>query len=238
MIPARKFPLGQRLVAQYIERSLRKQFDVVYLRERAPRTEEQRALPLLLCANHSSWWDGYVALVVERALGLDAYLMMEEAQLRRYFFFSWVGCFSVNRQDVRSALQTLQYAGRLLKERAGRMVWLFPQGEIVPNDRRPLVFFNGAAYLARLAAPIVVSPVAIRLEFLREQHPALFISLGEPLSVSQEETHAPGFLKTWTQRLEERVVAGRLADFRAVLRGGASTNRIFDKVLLRKQIDR
>ena len=71
--------------------------------------------------------------------------MMEESQLRRYFFFSWIGCFSVDRHHPRAAMQSIQYAAHLLKEHPGRMVWLFPQGEIAPNDRRPLVFFRGAA---------------------------------------------------------------------------------------------
>src|SRR2546425_12368419 len=188
MIPARKFPLGRRLVWELIERSFRKYFDGVYFRMRGTYTDEQRAtLPMLICANHSSWWDGYVIALVERLLNVDGYLMVEEAQLSRYFFFAWIGCFSVNRQDARSALQSLQYAIKLLKEGPGRMVWLFPQGEISPNDRRPLVFFTGAAYIARATYPALLYPLAIRIEYLVEQRPALFISLGVPMMVSADE---------------------------------------------------
>ncbi|HZU02608.1 MAG TPA: hypothetical protein VFA10_23270, partial [Ktedonobacteraceae bacterium] len=107
MIPAHKFPLGQKLVWRLIDGSLRKYFDRVLFRMRTERAEEQASLPLIICANHSSWWDGYVAAVVERALSVDTYLMMEEAQLSRYFFFRWAGCFSVNRHNPRSALQSL-----------------------------------------------------------------------------------------------------------------------------------
>ncbi len=116
MIPAHKFPLGRRLVWQLIERSFRKYFDRVYFRMRGTYTDEQRAtLPMLICANHSSWWDGYVIALVERLLNVDGYLMVEEAQLSRYFFFTWIGCFSVDHHNPRAALQSLKYAATLLK---------------------------------------------------------------------------------------------------------------------------
>lgn len=247
MIPARKFPVGKKLVEWLIDSSFRTHFDRIHFRMRGTYTEEQFRLPLIACANHFSWWDGYVAKLVERQLKTDAYLMMEEAQLRRYFFFTWVGCFSVNRQDARSAMQSLQYAAHLLKEKPRRMLWLFPQGEISPNDRRPLVFFSGAAHLARMTSPVLLCPVATRIEFLAEQRPDLFISLGEPIEIATEETRTPGFLKTCTKQLETAVTAeldqlradiigGDYSDFKLLMKGKASTNRIYDAVLFRKQI--
>jgi chlorobactene lauroyltransferase len=249
MIPARKFPLGKKLVWRLIDSSLRKHFDRIFLRLRGERSDELRALPIIACANHSSWWDGYLATLVERSLGVDTYLMMEEAQLRRYFFFAWAGCFSVDRQNTRSALQSLQYAARLLKEKPGRMVWLFPQGEIFPNDRRPLVFYNGASYLARMTAPVLLYPVATRIEYQAEQRPDLFISVGEPLRIDAQDTRAAGFLKSSTKQLEELVTAELdllradinardLDSFTRIMRGRSSTNRIFDALLFRKQIGR
>ncbi len=249
MIPARKFSLGEYLVEGMIDNSFRSHFDRIHYRQRCQYTDEQRKLPMIICANHSTWWDGYVALLVARQLGVDPYLMMEEAQLRRYLFFSWIGCFSVDRQNARSAMQSLQYAARILKEKAGRMVWLFPQGEIAPNDHRPLEFFTGAAHLARLTAPSLVYPLAIRIDYLAEQQPDLFISLGEPTCVDADMARAPGFLKQCTHQLETLVTAelDRLhaditasdySSFKQLMQGRASTNRIFDAVLLRKQIGR
>jgi chlorobactene lauroyltransferase len=247
MIPARKFLLGKRLVWWLIESSLRKHFDRVFLRMRSERTAEQSALPMIMCANHSSWWDGYIAMLIERTQGFDAYLMMEEAQLRRYFFFSWAGCFSVDRQNTRSALQSLQYAARLVKKGPERFIWLFPQGEIYPNDKRPLVFFTGAAYLARMTTPVLLYPVATRIEYLAEQRPDLFISVGEPLLIKEEDVRARGFLKQCTKQLEDLVtleldqlrndvIDSNFSSFTQIMHGRSSMNRIFDAVLFRKQI--
>ncbi len=187
--------------------------------------------------------------LIERLLNVDGYLMMEEAQLRRYFFFSWIGCFSVDRQNMRSAMQSLHYAAKLLKVRPGRMVGIFPQGEIFPNDRRPLVFYHGAAYLARLAAPVLLYPLAIRIEYLAEQRPALFVSLGEPILVTAKETKEPAFQKTYTKQMEAAltaeldqlhadVITGDYTSFTTAMQGKASTNRIFDRLLFRKQMNR
>ncbi len=249
IIPARKFQPGQALVDWLIFSSFRKSFDRIHFRVRGTYDAELRSLPLIVCANHFSWWDGYVAKLAERQLGVDGYLMMEEAQLRRYFFFSWTGCFSVNRQDARSAMQSLQYAARLLKQKPRRFVWLFPQGEIAPNDRRPLVFYSGAAHLARMTSPALLWPVATRIEFLAEQRPDLFISMGEPFRIDQAETRTPGFLKLYTKRLEEAVtaeldqlradvIASDYSSFQIIMQGKSSTNRIFDMFFLRKQIKR
>lgn len=250
MIPARKFPLGKRLVWELIERSFRKYFDRVYFRMRSTNTHEQSGtLPMIISANHSSWWDGYVIALIDRLLGTDGYLMVEEKQLRRYFFFTWIGCFSVDRQNARSALQSLKYAATLLKGQPGRMVSLFPQGEIFPNDRRPLVFYNGVAYLARMVNPVLIYPLAIRIEYLAEQRPALFISMGDPVQIDTAQTKEAHFIKSCTQQLEASLTAeldllradilsGNYTDFKTVIQGKASTNRIFDALFFRKQIDR
>ncbi|GAC1649335.1 MAG: lysophospholipid acyltransferase family protein [Ktedonobacteraceae bacterium] len=247
MIPARKFSLGEKLVWLLINTSFHQHFDRIFFRMRSELTDEQRNLPIIICANHSSWWDGYIAALVERHLKLDGYLMMEEAQLKRYFFFTWIGCFSVDRHNARSAMKSVQYAAGLLKGCPRRMVWLFPQGEIAPNDRRPIEFFSGAAHLAKLSAPVLLYPLAARIEYLAEQRPDLYISLGEPLFVGEKELQTPGFLKVYTRKLQDcvteeldqlraDVIASDYTSFTQIMRGWASTNRIFDAALLRKQI--
>ncbi len=255
MIPAHKFWPGEQLVWWLIHSSLHSHFDRIFFRMTAPITEEQRGLPIIVCANHYSWWDGYIAALIEHHLHIDTYLMMEESQLRRYFFFAWAGCFSVDRQNARSALKSLHYASELLREqpkqgkRAGRIVWIFPQGEISPNDHRPLVFFGGAAHLAKLSAPCLVYPLASRIEYLAEQRPDLYISMGQPMCVDSEQAKTPHFLKNYTKTLEDRVteelerlradiVASDYSDFRQIGRGRLSINRMFDAAMLRRQMKR
>ncbi|GCE14009.1 lysophospholipid acyltransferase family protein [Tengunoibacter tsumagoiensis] len=249
MITAAKFPPGSWLVWRLIHSSLSKHFDRVYFRMEHELTPEHLQRPMIICANHFSWWDGYVAALLQKQLKLDGYLMMEEAQLKRYFFFRWIGCFSVDREHPRAAMQSLHYAARLFAEKPSRMVWIFPQGVIRPNDARPLTFFTGAAHLSRLAAPAYLYPLASRIEYMAEQRPNLFISMGSPLLITKESSAQPEFLKQTTHQLETLVTAeldrlradilsGELTNFTQLMHGRASANRIFDLFLLRKQMKR
>jgi 1-acyl-sn-glycerol-3-phosphate acyltransferase len=194
------------------------------------------ALPLLYLVTHVSWWDGYLLYLLNRHLGRDGYLMMEERQLRRYPFFRWVGCFPVDRDQPRRAAVALREAAGLLTGAPNRAVVVFPQGVIAPADRRPLVLQTGAARLARAVGRVLVLPVALRYEFLGDQHPVTFISAGPPLLI--EGARDPraltadftARLTAEADRLREAVVAGDLADFRPILTGATSVNERFDRV--------
>jgi hypothetical protein len=201
--------------------------------------------PLIGYLNHPSWWDGYMAFALNRALLRDrfeGYLMMEEKELRRYRFFAWCGAFSVDRQDARSAMRSVAYIGRLLAERRDRALWIFPQGEITPNDRRPLMAFSGVAHIARRAGGATRWPVALRYEFRGEQRPEAFIRAGPahrapaPSTGSRQgdaTTHAltaevTARLTAACDALRDEVNADDLAGYRALLRGRPGVNRVFD----------
>ena len=84
----------------------------------------------------------------------------------------------MNRQDARSALRSVAYISRLLAARRDRALAIFPQGEITPNDRRPLTMFSGMAHVAQRAGGATLWPVALRYEFRGEQRPEAFIRAG------------------------------------------------------------
>jgi len=100
-----------------------------------------------------------------------------------------------------------------------------------------------------MVAPVLSYPLAIRIEYLAEQRPSLFISLGEAMLIHAKETSEPTFLQTCTSHLQEAltveldqlrtdVINGDYTSFKPVITGKQSTNRIFDTLLFRKQIAR
>src|SRR5689334_6980189 len=99
-IPARRSRLGVALISWGLLRpAIWSHFDHVWLKIEGPLPHPSDG-PLIIYPNHPSWWDGYMSFVlVRRALRdrFESYLMMEEPELRRYRFFSWAGCFSVER---------------------------------------------------------------------------------------------------------------------------------------------
>lgn len=144
-------------------------------------------VPLVIYVNHSSWWDGLIAYQLWRSCEIDGFVMMEEKQLRDLQLFRKLGAFSVVRENPREAVKSINYAARLLKESANRVVWIFPQGEIKPNDARPLKFYHGISRIIEKLENCSVLPIALRYEFLDDFKPEIFVKVGEIQGFSAKE---------------------------------------------------
>lgn len=241
-IPARHNRLLAELVYWLLVRwSVWSHFDRVWLKIEGPLPHPADG-PLIAYLNHPSWWDGYMAFILSRVVLRDrfaGYLMMDERELRRYRLFAWCGCFSVDRADTRSAARSVAYIGRLLRERRDRSLWIFPQGEITPNDRRPLTTYSGLAHIARRAGGATLWPVALRYEFRGEQRPEAFLRVG-PLHYAPPAVDTRALAGEAARRLTAAVDAlrgdvtqGQLEGYRALLRGRPGVNRVFDALRVR-----
>ncbi|HXG83218.1 MAG TPA: lysophospholipid acyltransferase family protein [Pyrinomonadaceae bacterium] len=135
--------------------------------------------PLIIYANHSSWWDGLVAFEISRKCKLSSFIMMEERQLKKLFLFRKLGAFSVVKEIPREAVESINYAAQILKKDFRRALWIFPQGEILPNDLRPVRFFNGISRIIEKTGNVQVLPVAVKYEFLENFKPEIFIKVGK-----------------------------------------------------------
>lgn len=180
MLEARKSVWFERLFAIYNSNLINRRFNSLHVSGLNFLQARDKNFPLLLFANHSSWWDGLVAFQISRQIRLDSFLMMEEKQLRKLRLFRKIGVFSVVREKPREAIKSVIYAADLLREKPNRAVWIFPQGEILPNDIRPLGFYNGLAKIIEKVGICNVVPVAMRFEFLGEFKPDIFVKIGEP----------------------------------------------------------
>jgi 1-acyl-sn-glycerol-3-phosphate acyltransferase len=238
ILTAAKHPLKGQLVRWLIDWSLHQHFSQVLVREATPLAQLDRTLPLLYLVSHVAWWDGYLMVRLNRRAGRDDYIMMEERQLARYGFFRWVGCFSVDRDHPRRALASLRYAATLLSSQPNRAVVVFPQGQIVANDRRPVALATGAARLCRLVdRRLLVVPVALRYEHRGEQHPAAFISTGPPLQVQPSEGSQPHalterfrtLLEGEMDHLRASILSDDLTTFHPLMAGRASVNDRYDR---------
>ncbi len=158
----------------------------------------------IIYANHSSWWDGLIAFEISKALRADSFIMMEEKQLRNLSLFRRLGAFSVVRENPRQAVKSLNYAVNLLKEKKEkpfRTLWIFPQGKILPNDSRPILFYNGLARIIERVADCSAVPLAIRYEFLNEYKPEIFVKIGESDNFNEIDFNS----KKLTRNFESRI---------------------------------
>lgn len=203
MIRAQRHAGFTHTFGAYIALLLRRSFRGVWLREGDTFPRDG----FIAAGNHSSWWDGFVPFALQSALAprTPFYVMMDEAQLRRFPFFRWGGAFSVEAGNARSARASIRYAADLARGDAG--VWIFPEGRIVP-PAAPQAFAGGYLHAARAAAAPIV-PVAMRYAVLDAQRPDVFVSIGDPVGARDDAR----------RRVPERI-AHMLRDIDAAIAGG------------------
>lgn len=220
MIPAHKRGVFARMVERYVLRKMRRAFRGVWLRGVLPPRDAR----LLVYANHTSFWDGFVAAQVCHAGGWAGHCLMEEQNLARYRFLSRLGAFSIRRGDPASAVESLRYACRLL-ERPGTAVVIFPEGELRPDRGEPYPLERGVEVLARRAACACL-PVAFRYRFFEHDLPDVLVAVGE--------AHGPVALAEFAARLGATVRqlsdTRTLAEFTPLLRGRRSVTERWDAV--------
>ena len=234
-IPARHRPSAASAIYRGLVRpAVRRQFHRVWLRVDG---ELPHGGPLIAYLNHPSWWDGYAAMLLDRDVlrgAYTSYVMMDEAQLARYRFFRWCGAFSVNRGSPTSALASVEYATRLLAGHPDRALWIFPQGELQPDDSAPLSLYTGVARIA-LGTAATMLPAAVRLEFGRAQRPEMFLRVGPahpvvgttPATVTADLTAR---LARAVEELRDDVRRGDRQGYSVLLRGRMGIDRRWDRI--------
>ncbi len=181
MIPANHAAWADWIFHPYLLWLFKRHFKAIHLLGKAPQTDPN--LPLLLLPNHSTWWDGFfIFLLNKKFFHRPAHLMMLEEQLSRYRFFSRIGAFSVDPRSTSGVKRSLDYAAKILHQPNSPrpLLCIFPQGELLPWDKRPLDFKRGLEVLMKIFGEKVnVLPLAIKAAFLNEQRAQVFFLFGE-----------------------------------------------------------
>lgn len=179
MLEANKSGWFEKLFSIYNRNLLRRRFHALHFSGSEILAESSPDIPRIIYANHSSWWDGLVAFQITSFLKLNAFVLMEEKQLKRLFLFRKLGAFSVVRENPFEAVKSINYAAGLLNENPQRTLWIFPQGEISPNDIRPIKFYNGVSRIIKKVGKCFALPLVFRYEFLGDHKPEIFAKAGE-----------------------------------------------------------
>ncbi len=232
MIPAKKNRAFDRLAARWIGRALRRRFHAAYL----AGGEHLRGLPtgaaVVGCVNHTNWWDGFVLHALSyRHLPHEIYLAMEQENLRRYRFFTWMGVFGVDLRPGARNVAALRFATGLLRRPAANhpaLVWMFVQGKIVP-ERRPVEALPGAGFLARRGCAVLL-PVALRYGWLSESRPSVFIRVGAPMAADTTPKAIADTLNGLLARTDQTLDPPDLAGYEPMFGTGMSLNRRWDYV--------
>lgn len=220
MIRAARGGLFGWVLDRYVGWKFRASFRGLWVRGSLPMGADAH----LVYMNHTNWWDGFVFHQLCQAAGWDSYCVMEERNLERYRFLSRLGAFSIRRGEAASSLETLRYAGQLLKQPRAA-VCIFPEGELRPFGELPLRLERGVELLARVGRVPCV-PIAIRYAFFEHERPDVLVDVGTP--------HAGAALSRFQAELEAGVrrlaETTRLEGFTRVVSGGLGVAERWDAV--------
>ncbi|MHC9159126.1 lysophospholipid acyltransferase family protein [Exiguobacterium profundum] len=141
MIESHKKKWFNNLFSTFVrERQIRPTFHNIYIRT------DDVPTPGLFLSTHSAWWDGLIMYMInEHFLRHDIHVLMDEDGLRRFPFFRHLGAFSVKKGSLSDVRASLAYANELLA--SGKSVWMFPQGQEMPQELRPVEIESGATLL-------------------------------------------------------------------------------------------
>ena len=181
--------------------------------------------PVIVYANHSSWWDPMICFLLAAELMPHRrhFAPMEAASLDRYAILKRIGVFPVAIESARGAVQFLRTGQAVLA--SGGVLWITPQGKFADPRQKPLVFKPGLATLAGRVGPCTVLPLAIEYTFWDERKPEALLEFAEGISVDGEDAAKLGpkllaALEAVMERLESRAVTRDPRTFERVLAHG------------------
>jgi len=237
MIKAKKNRFFNKIFRLYIYKILRKQFYRIHISGLENLGGLDKTFPTIYYANHINWWDGFTAyFLTNMLLKTDDYLMMDIEQLKKYRMFKYAGVFSVDRNNPRGAITSIDYAASLLKD-TNRCLWIFPEGEMHVQDHEPISFYSGITKIAEKIGKVNLQPAAFRYEFIGEQRPEIFISIGKCdvfIADNAAKKHYTAYLQEKlagdVKQLKEKVINKQFETFKIVFKGKESRNKTVDRI--------
>lgn len=132
-------------------------------------------LPVLMIANHFSWWDGFIQYHLNKNVFKRRFhVMMLEEQLSENMILNKGGAFSI-RKNSKDVIRSLSYSLELLADK-DNLVLIFPQGEIQSIYTDYFKFENGLSYLLKHLKNEIQLVFNINLiDFFSEKKPSLNI---------------------------------------------------------------
>jgi 1-acyl-sn-glycerol-3-phosphate acyltransferase len=189
--------------------------------------------PVIVYANHSSWWDPMVSVLLAYKLlpRRKHYAPMDADALERYGILKRIGIFGVDLHSVRGAARFLRTSLDLLAQ--GGVLWITPQGRFADPRERPLAFKPGlAALAARCPQGCTLVPLAIEYPFWNERLPETLLHFGEPVHIDGQSTEEANSLLQAAlleamQTLEQKSIARDPGAFEVLQSGSVGTGGFF-----------
>ncbi|HEY9123700.1 MAG TPA: lysophospholipid acyltransferase family protein [Bacteroidales bacterium] len=136
-------------------------------------TDNHKAI--LTIANHVSWWDGFWAEYLNQKIAQRRfYFMMLEQQLKKHWYFSYTGGYSIKTKS-REVVKSIDYTAELLHNQEN-IVLMFPQGKIHSAYNNDIHFEKGVQHIVNKSPDdMQVLFVANFTDYFSDAKPHLYI---------------------------------------------------------------
>lgn len=225
---AGRSPLMLRVFGTLFARDLAASFHAV----RRAGAMPEAAGPLVVFANHPSWWDGEIFAWLAATAFRDkrCFAPIEAAMLERYKFFRRLGAFGV--VPGYAGATTFLAVGEAVLAASDGLLLVNAEGRFRDVRERPLRVAAGLAHLARRVPDARFVPLAIEYAFWDERRPNLLLRFGAPLDAAAVaaggQTVLADALAATMDALAADAVARDPERFETLLEGKTQINPVYD----------
>lgn len=198
MIRAEDNVFAHWIIDKYLNFLLKKDFGKIIFLGKIQNTNE----PLVITPNHISWWDGFfIYYTVKKHFKRIPHILMLEDQLEKYWFFKYTGCFGINPKNPSSIIEASDYIAEILNEKNSCVV-IYIQGEIEPQDKKPLSLKSGLKYFLRKApAETQLINAAFRIQFGTKRKPNVFYRFSEFCKLEHFRLHPDAYYDDFRENI-------------------------------------
>ncbi|TWU17683.1 hypothetical protein Pla52o_48980 [Novipirellula galeiformis] len=159
--------------------------------------------PLVVIANHPSWWDPLAAHYLNRRLfpQRQFFAPIDAAALEQYRVFAKLGFYGVTMNSTAGATAFLQQSRAILMSQ-GTSLWLTPEGRFADVRDHAATLMPGTAHLCSRMQHGWVLPIALEYAFWEERLPECLCKIGTPLRISE---HVDATKADWQRLLTARL---------------------------------
>lgn len=225
-----------RFFVRILTHRLRKSFHAVRVAKPGVPTVSNE-LPLVIYANHPSWWDGALVPVLLTRLfpSRRSFAPIDAVALQRYGFMRRLGLFGVAQDSYEGASLFLR-VGRNILSQPDTLFYLTPQGRFTDVRDRPVKLRPGLAHLLSQVPRVTVLPLAVEYPFWDESAPEALVRFGDPIILGSSVTAAIPEVQALLQArlsqamddLAEAAMSRDASSFDTLLDGHAGVGGVYD----------
>ncbi|MCO8120960.1 lysophospholipid acyltransferase family protein [Stieleria sp. TO1_6] len=207
--------------------------------ERASRLDPPipEQTPVIVYANHPSWWDPLIAHYLHRQLFSPRHFFapIDAEALQQYRVFEKLGFYGVQLSSQSGAAAFLKTSLSIL-DQPNSAIWITPEGRFVDSRDLSATLMPGLAHLCHRSQNVVAVPIALEYTFWDERLPVCLASLGTPIAASEHSqwdkpqwaTELTAGLRSAQSQLSRLAIERSSEPFDNLLRGSTGSGWFYD----------